>query len=262
MAFLNTQPLWLSSTLLVGATTLMSMAAPVLVRRRITTERLRINNEVAGFTFATVGVLYAVLLAFAVIVVWEKFNEAEHAAAEEAGAAATLYRLANGIGGDPGAALRDSLTRYVRVAAEEDWPAMERSTSSHTATRALDATYAALLTFTPSDGRATALLGEALDQLDRLTVARQTRLVLASGAVPGVLWFVLFGGAVLTIGFTLFFGTENLRVQVLMTGILSFLIFSGLLVITVTDHPYAGPVRVQPEALLAVLEDFGAKAQP
>jgi len=262
MAFLNTQPLWLSGTLLICATTLVAMAAPVLVRRRITTDRLRINNEVAGFTFATVGVLYAVLLAFAVIVVWEKFNEAEHAAAEEAGAAATLYRLAHGIGGDPGAALRDSLTRYVRVAAEEDWPAMERSTSSHTATRALDATYAALLTFTPSDGRATALLGEALDQLDRLTVARQTRLVLASGAVPGVLWFVLFGGAVLTIGFTLFFGTENLRVQVLMTGILSFLIFSGLLVITVTDHPYAGPVRVQPEALLAVLEDFGAKAQP
>src|SRR5215211_8191034 len=101
MAFLNTQPLWLSGTLLVGATTLMSMAAPVLVRRRITTDRLRINNEVAGFTFATVGVLYAVLLAFAVIVVWEKFNEAEHAAAEEAGAAATLYRLANGIGAIP-----------------------------------------------------------------------------------------------------------------------------------------------------------------
>ena len=101
MALLTTQPLWLSAALLIGATTLLAMAAPVLVRRRVKTERLRINNEVAGFTFATVGVLYAVLLAFAVIVVWEKFNEAEHAAAEEAGAAAKLYRLANGIGAIP-----------------------------------------------------------------------------------------------------------------------------------------------------------------
>ena len=75
MASLTTQPLWLSAALLIGATTLLAMAAPVLVRRRVNTERLRINNEVAGFTFATVGVLYAVLLAFAVIVVWEKFSE-------------------------------------------------------------------------------------------------------------------------------------------------------------------------------------------
>ena len=83
---------------------------------------------------------------------------------------------------------------------------------------------------------------------------------MASGAVPGVLWFVLLAGAVLTIGFTLFFGAENLRAQALMTAILSLLIFSGLLVIVAVDQPYAGPVRLQPEALLAVLEEFaGAK---
>ncbi|MGO4573143.1 bestrophin-like domain [Microvirga sp. 2TAF3] len=262
MAFLTTLPLWLSGALLVGVATLLGMAAPGLVRRRVASERLRNNNEVAGFMFATIGVLYAVLLAFAVIIVWEKFSNAENAAAQEAGAAATLYRLSNGIGGDPGAALRDSLTRYVRAAITEDWPAMERSGASHTVTRALDTTYAALLTFTPGDGRGTALLAEALHQLDVLTEARRTRLVLASGAVPGVLWFVLFGGAVLTIGFTLFFGTENLRVQVIMTGILAFLIFSGLHVIVAIDHPFAGTVKVQPEALSVVLEEFGTKAAP
>ena len=109
MPFLTTQPLWLSFTLLLGATTLLAMAGPVFVRRRISVDRLRINNEVAGFKFATIGVLYAVLLAFAVIIVWEKFSEAERAVAQEAGAVATLYRLADGIGGDPGAALRNGL---------------------------------------------------------------------------------------------------------------------------------------------------------
>jgi uncharacterized protein DUF4239 len=262
MALLTSQPLWLSGALVIGAATLLAAAAPVLVRRRVALARLKINNEVAGFTFASIGVLYAVLLAFAVIIVWEKFSVAEHAAAQEAGAAATLYRLADGIGGDTGAALRDGLTRYVRAAVTEDWPAMERSESSHAVTRALDDIYGALLTFSPGDGRGTTLLTETLRQLDLLTEARRTRLVLASGAVPGVLWFVLFGGAVVTVGFTLFFGTENLRVQAIMTGILAFLIFSGLHVIIAIDHPFAGSVKVQPEALLAVLEDLGTKAQP
>jgi hypothetical protein len=259
---LTAQPLWLSGALVIGLATLLAMVGPVAVRRRVGLDRLRINNEVAGFMFATVGVLYAVLLAFAVIIVWEKFSEAENAAAKEAGAAATLYRLSDGIGGDPGAALRDSLTDYIRAAVADDWPAMERSGSSRAVTRALDAVYTALLTFTPGDSRGTALLDEALHQLDVLTEARRTRLVLASGAVPGVLWFVLFGGGVLTVSFTLFFGTANLRAQVAMTGILAFLIFSGLHVIIAIDHPFAGPVKVQPEGLKVVLEDFAVKAQP
>jgi uncharacterized protein DUF4239 len=262
MAPLNAQPLWLTGVLVVGVATLLAVVAPIHVRRHVSSDRLRINNEVAGFTFATVGVLYAVLLAFAVIIVWEKFSEAENAAAQEAGAVASLYRLANGIGGDAGAALRAGLTRYARASIAEDWPAMARNESSHAVTRMLDTAYAALLTFTPGDGRETTLLAETLRQLDHLTEARRTRLILASGAVPGVLWFVLLGGAVLTVGFTLFFGTENLRVQAAMTGILAFLIFSGLHVIIAIDHPFTGPVRVQPEALAAVLEDFGVQAQP
>jgi hypothetical protein len=85
------------------------------------------------------------------------------------------------------------------------------------------------LTSTSGDSRGTALLAEALHQLDVVTQARRTRLVLARGVVPGLLWFALFGGAVVTIGFTLFFGTKDLRLQAIMTGILSFLIFSGVL---------------------------------
>jgi hypothetical protein len=66
MLLLTTQPLWIAAILL-GFVTLLAMSAPVLIRRHVELARLRINNEVAGFKFATVGVLYAVLLAFAVI---------------------------------------------------------------------------------------------------------------------------------------------------------------------------------------------------
>ena len=61
-----------------------------LIRRAAPLELLTDNNEVAGCKFAVVGVLYAVLLAFAVIVVWERFSETEGQVATEAGASATL----------------------------------------------------------------------------------------------------------------------------------------------------------------------------
>ena len=70
VSFLQSQPLWLSGLLLVGLPTGLAMLGPILIRRWVTLDRLSANNEVAGFKFAVVGVLYAVLIAFAIIVVW------------------------------------------------------------------------------------------------------------------------------------------------------------------------------------------------
>ena len=107
--FLTTLPLWLSAVILIVPTTLLAMAGPVIVRRYVEVSQLRTNNEVAGFKFGTVGVLYAVLLAFAVVVVWEKFNQAESEVAKEAGAAATVFRLTQGVDPERGAAIRQAL---------------------------------------------------------------------------------------------------------------------------------------------------------
>jgi Na+/melibiose symporter-like transporter len=257
MMFLTTRPLWLSALLLVGLPTLAAMSGPVFVRRRVGLPHLINNNEVAGFKFATVGVLYAVLLAFAVIVVWERFDQAEAYVAQEAGAVVTVYRLSDGVAGAPGKALHDATTHYLQAAIDSDWPAMERGNISPAATAALNELYADVLAFHPADTRDGALLSELLHQLDALTQNRQARFVVASGSVPGIVWLVLFWGAVLTVAFTFFFGTENLRAQTMMTAALSILIFSGLLIIIAIDHPFAGAVKIGPEPFVTVLHNFG-----
>lgn len=56
-------------------------------------------------------VLYAVLLAFVVIITWGRFYDAEKALAVEAGSAATLYRLSGGLDETSAAQLRSDGTR-------------------------------------------------------------------------------------------------------------------------------------------------------
>jgi hypothetical protein len=255
--FLTTAPLWVSITLLVALPTLVAMAGPFVVRRYVSLDTLRTNNEVAGFKFATVGVLYAVLLAFVIIAVWEKFSEAELDVSREAGAAAAIYRLVDGIDGEPGPTLRNGMTAYLESAMTDDWVAMEKSEPSPVTTRALDSLYAAALTYKPTDQRGGAILSEILRQLSVMTEARRARLVKAAGIVPDIIWRVLFGGATLTIGFTFFFGTKNLPAQSMMTGALALLIFSGLLVIVSIDRPFAGAAKLEPLAILEVLQDLG-----
>jgi Protein of unknown function (DUF4239) len=256
MRVITVLPLWVFALLLIGLTAL-TMCGPYLIRRRVAFERLRTNNEVAGFKFATVGVLYAVLLAFAIVVVWQKFDDADNAVAREAGAAANIYRLSYGLGEASGTALRDRMSAYLEAVIDHDWPAMAHGGESPAATQALNRIYSATLADHSGDRLGAVALGEILAELDQVTSARRERLVMSAGVVPNVLWLVLFVGAALTIGFTFFFGSENLRAQALMTGTLSLLIFGGLLIIIAVDYPFTGPVSVDPAPLEQVLIDFG-----
>ncbi len=255
MLHLTTAPIWISAVLFVIVVPVASMLGPVLIRRVVPLERLRTNNEVAGFKFATIGVLYAVLLAFVVIVVWEKFSKADDEVATEAGATAILFRLWDGLG-EQGDRLNAATAAYLVSVINDEWPAMAEGHESPATTEALNGLYALLLTDRPTDGFGSELFSEALYELDQLTQARRARIVMAGGIVPGVVWAVLVAGGLLTIGFTFFFGTENLRAQALMTGALALQIFIVMLIIVAIDRPFAGTVTVEPLALADVLADF------
>ena len=253
--FLSGCPLWVTAILIVMLPTVAATWGLILVRRRVGLERLSSNNEVAGFKFAVVGVIYAVLLAFAVIVVWERYNEAELTVVQEAGAATTLYRLA--AGPEPDAvATRAAIGTYLRVVIERDWPRMAQEKGSPEANRALNELYAAAVRLTQGSSRQAPIGMEIFHQLDALTQARRLRLHLAIGIVPVVLWEALVLGGMLTVAFTYFFGTANLKAQVTMTGILAVVVCMGLFVIVSIDHPFTGPVHVDAGPLERVLSDF------
>ena len=198
MLYLAGLPLWKAMVLVAALPTIAAVFGQIIVRKSVGLEQLTTNNEIAGFKFATVGVIFAVIVAFAVIVVWEKFAEAESAVAQEAGASATLYRLA--AGPDPKMkATREALSNYLRLAIEKDWPAMAAGEKSPDVTAALNALYALVTRSAEGETRQTVLLIEMFKQLDEITHARRTRIHLAGGVVPTVVWIVVFAGATLTV---------------------------------------------------------------
>jgi Protein of unknown function (DUF4239) len=255
MMFFTNLPIWVLFLLLI-VLTMVSMSGPLLIRRRVAFQKLRTNNEVAGFKFATIGVLYAVLLAFVVIIVWERFHDAEKALVAEAGAAATIYRLAGGLTDEAAISLRGKLSAYLQSVLDDDWPAMAVGRASPVTNGALNALYQQAVRFRPSDFHDQDLQANLLHELDQLTQSRRERLIMGEGTVPGAIWFVLFLGAALTIAFTFFFATENVVTQSLMTGVLAALIFSAILVIIAIDRPFTGAVVVSREPIRLVLEDF------
>src|SRR5215216_7529565 len=81
---------------IVGGSLLLTLLVIVLVRRLVPHQTMARHNDVAGFVYATMGVTYAVVLAFVVIAVWENYAETRQVADQEASSLGALYRLAGG----------------------------------------------------------------------------------------------------------------------------------------------------------------------
>ncbi len=248
-------PLWQSGLLTVGVGTLFGMLGPALLRRYLGIERLKINNEVAGFKFAVVGVIYAVILGFATVVTWEKFRDAEAAVLQEAGGITALYRLADGLETPATVQIQNLVVTYAHEVIDDDFRAMSKGNYSHKATQTLDDIYNAVIAHAAHGNGEPAIVPEMLYQLDQVTQARRARLSAAAGIIPDVIWLFLVCGAAVTVLFTFFFGSASLIAQVMMNGLLSFLVFMALWVIAEINFPFTGPVHVTPQPLTAFLED-------
>lgn len=254
MYWIAASPIWLAVLVIVVVPTLITMSGPIVVRRFVSMDRIVGNNEVAGFKFATLGVIYAVLLGLVVISVWEKYAEADDAVTRETGALASLHRLGDGLSSADQEAVRDRLSEYADSVAEDDWPAMAMGEESPVTRRALGALYGAILAVPVEAARDAVLLDALLTQADLVTDARRERIALAEGVVPAAIWLVLFLGAALTLGFTFFFGVENLRAQVVMAGMLALVIFLALFVAVSISHPFTGPLSVKPVPIVHLID--------
>jgi hypothetical protein len=250
-------PLWCTGLLLVVGVPAVAVGMQLALRRRWTVLREGDHNEVAGFLIAIVGVIYAVLLAFVVIVSWEQFSRAGDTVGQEASALRTIERTSAAFPPDAHARIHDDVVDYARTVVGLEWPAMARGEAGTPAVGAtldrLSTDLEALPADTPSRAQ---FVGAEAERFNDLVTARSSRLDFVTSGLPGVLWAALIVGAVVTISFTMIFALSSPVLQVFMTGSIAVLIGILLFVAVAIDHPFEGDVAVTPGSLERVLADF------
>jgi len=247
----------LMGVIIVGGSLLLTLVGMVVVRRLISHQTLSGHNDVAGFVYATLGVTYAVVLAFVVIAVWENYSATRATAEQEASAVGVLYRLANGFPAQHKDEAHEALLAYARSAVDEEWPAMEDegapSPQTSVTLNDLFAVYTRPEFVTAVDPEQ---YGESLAQLDDISATRRTRVLASNSGLPGILWAVLIGGGVLLICFAFLFGVASPWSQGAIIGALAVTISMLLFVVADAQHPFRGGFKVTPEGLESVLEQF------
>src|ERR687889_952780 len=247
--------------LVVIGVCLAAVAGLELVQRLVPHEKRQEHNDVAGFLYAVVGIVYAVLLALLVIAVWEQYQRASETVESEASAVADVAWLAHRLPEPERHVLQEDARTYAQEVVEEEWPQMEQGLGGGVQSLPegwdlIDDMRATLQDFEPSTEAEQELYAEGLDRISRFGDARRMRIVAAKEGLPGVLWAVLVFGAVVAIGFTYLFGMRNTWAHRLMVMSLTAVIALVLFTIGVMEHPFSGGARLEPEAFELILERF------
>jgi hypothetical protein len=250
--------------LVVCGACLAALAGLALVQRLVPATIRMEYNDVAGFIYAVLGVIYAVLLALVVIATWEEFGRARVTVEAEANALAEIFWLAHELPEPEGRELQELCRSYAEEVVNVGFPLMEqgrtpsleRSEETSRAWVLIDDIRATIQGYEPRTAAGEQLYAEGLDQVQRLADARRTRLVVAEEGLPTVLWVVLIVGGIVVVGFSYLFGMENTVAHALMVVALAGVIALVLFTIAAMDHPFTGAARVGPEAFELVLERF------
>ena len=238
----------LAIVLAVGGLALVQYLVPWQVRQR--------HNDVAGFIYAVLGVVYAVLLGFVTIAVWEDFELARITTDSEANELAELFWLAREFPEPERERLQELASSYAEVVIDEEWSLMSQGQASPRAWALTDEMRSTVSEFEPETNAEQVLYDQGLTLVHNLVDERRLRLFEAGGGIPRVLWVVLVVGGVIVVGFTYLFGLENTRSHRLMIASLAAIISLVLFTIYALDYPFGGIARVQPDAFELVLVRF------
>ncbi|HEV2879537.1 MAG TPA: hypothetical protein VGW96_08095 [Candidatus Eremiobacteraceae bacterium] len=225
----------------------LACAGQIYVHRRFRSSDFVQHNEVGGFIIAVVGTLYAVLLGFLTIVIWQHFTDTQTQVSRESAAAADAWHTAVGLPYGIRSRVRHDLYTYANAMIENEWPAMRHGAYTFQADIIVMDAMATVGAYDPANTREATAQAATQQQLSILHDERIRRLSNNDSAVSWFEWLVLLIGALCVICLCWVFGLQNQRVHLLMTSAVAIVVVSILTLLFELQYPFRSAVGVPPD---------------
>ena len=235
---------YLSGFLLVAAANALAVAGLIVTRRLLRRLDMLAHHEVGGFLLSVVGTMYAVILGLVVVDSMAKFQLGRQTTEQEANGLANIVLLANHLPPATREPIHAEAAAYADLVMHKEWPLLDDGESCPEAEATALRLIEAVTRFEPKTPREQSSYEVALSAVGDFWNARRYRIVTAANGLPGLEWFVLIAGGVITIAFTYFFKLDHLRIQIIMTVMVAAIIALCLFLVLMFGYPYSGDVKV------------------
>jgi hypothetical protein len=209
-----------------------------------------------GLSYALCGGIFAVVLAFVAVGVYEAMDKTTETAAAEANSLCNLVFDSAGMPREIGSRIREEVGRYIDTVTEKEWPSqqayhMEEANFEQgwDQVRQINTEIAA---WEPATAGQASINGDMVRLVNKLFAARRSRLLAASAHLPDAVWQMLIFGLLLVTVFIYLYGPHSFKIHMAVTGLTMLSIGLVFTLIIALDYPFRGALSVDDEAFKGV----------
>jgi len=216
------------------------------------------DTSMVGLSYALCGGIFAVVLAFVAVGVYEAMDKTTETAGAEANALANLYNETAGLPPDLGVVVRKHIDDYIDTVTKVEWPHQQNYEMDDknfekgwAEVRQINTDIAV---FEPKTKGEISINADMVTLVNQLYSARRTRLLAAQAHLPDAVWQMLIIGLVLVSVFIYLFGPHDYKIHVATCGLTMISIGLIFTLIIALDYPFRGALSVDDESFLGVQE--------
>ena len=185
---LNLPVSWMALIVFV-ATYLIAGGVYLVVTKLAVTEWARAFKAVSPGMLPPLGILFALLVGFVAVEVWNNFDKAKAAVTTEASALRAVVLLAGAFPAEQSTRIYALVNRHIDESVNKEWPEMaeQRATLATLPTALIEALHVTL-GLKPADDSQRAVQLEMVKELHTALDARRQRIVISESALGTVKW--------------------------------------------------------------------------
>jgi hypothetical protein len=252
-------PEWLVLTLaMLAACAVVVVVTLVRHRRAPEDEDPSETPDVIEYMTMWIGVVYAIVLGLAIAGVWEARSVAQDHVQAEAQALHEISERVRVYPTDVRDRIRDDVNAYVGHVVTVEWKKMaDDGEVTRRGDELLQRVRVDVTDYRPASDFEAQAYQPLLDQMAAADQARNARAASTGATMPGVVWFGLLAGAVITIGMVFALQIRRTPRELVLAGLFSALIAFLLFLIWDFDAPYSRGVTASAEPFLRLFPHIG-----
>jgi Protein of unknown function (DUF4239) len=252
--FLNLPVLWMA-VVVFAAMYLLAAVVYWVVTRLAVNERARAFKAVSPGMLPTLGILFALLVGFIAVEVWNNYDKAKVAVATEASALRAIVLLAANFPEEQKTRVHALIDRHIEEAVNKEWPMMARHTATLANTRAtaLIEELHEVMILTPANDVQRSAQVEMVRALHTAMDARRLRIVVSQSDVGRVKWAGLLLQGLCTLIAIAMVHSDNRLAAAIAVSLFATGMALSLLLIAAYSRSFTGEISVKPDLLMQVI---------
>lgn len=239
-------PLVIMGPLIIFSLVAIGVIGMLITRNRLVARLVisEIDSEFSGAMFQGICVFYGLALALLAVHVLESYTDVSKIVSNEATAIATLYRDLNFYPEPIRSTLQGDLRSYVDEVIKQSWPLQAQGRIPTQGVELMNKFQNDLMTFQPQGAAQEIFHADTLAAFNRMNEARRMRLDALSTNLPGIMWFVIIFGALISLCSSFFFRVADVRLHGILVGLLAVFIGVVIFMILSLDRPFRGDLAI------------------